>query len=509
VVGCEPARKVIEIERLKMNLADIFLKTAANQPSHAAILGPQEEVLTYSELAAKIERMAQKLLSAGVQNGQTIGLHCASGTDYIVLNYAIWHCGACVVPIAPEMSSDEKKQLCREIALDAILSKPEVTDALLCFAASAPSEIESNIWRMPVRQSPTRPPAFAGINAAFLRFTSGTTGASKGVVLSHETIYARICAANEALHLSPNDRVVWLLSMSYHFAVSIVAYLTFGATIILPKTLFGSTIIKTAYKHKATMFYGPPLQYELMAHDPTDLMLPSLRLAISTTASLSRKTAEACFRRFGIGLNQAYGIIEIGLPCINVDSPMGKMGSVGPVLPSYEILLEDIGLGEKLQAIKLRGKGFVDAYYSPWQPRQEIMRDGWFDTGDLGYLDRDGHLFIKGRSKEIINVAGMKFFPSETETVLNTHFAVSESCVFAHKHERLGEIPYAIIVLLPNSESSTTETELKEYCSRHLAAFKVPEEIFFAEKLIRTASGKLIRDEARIFRHGETDDEAG
>ena len=484
-----------------MNLADIFLKTAANQPSHAAILGSREGALTYSGLAQRIERMATQLLAAGVKNGQTIGLHCASGTDYIVLNYAIWRCGACVVPVAPEMSSDEKQQLCQEISLDAILTKPGVIEVLLPFAASAPCEIAGNTWIIPTHQTHAKPAGFAAINAAFLRFTSGTTGASKGVVLSHETIYDRIRAANQALRLSPDDRVVWLLSMSYHFAVSIVAYLTFGATIVLPRTLFGSTIIKTAHQHAGTVIYGPPLQYELMAHDPTNLMLPSLRLAISTTASLSRKTAEAFFRRFGKGLNQAYGIIEIGLPCINVDMPMEKLGSVGPVLPSYEICLEDIGLGEELRAIKLKGTGLIDAYYSPWKPRHEIMANGWFDTGDLGYLDPDGYLFIKGRSKEIINVAGMKFFPPETETVLNTHPSVAESCVFAHKHERLGEVPHAMVVLLPGRTSSATETELKEYCNEHLAAFKVPARIHFTENLIRTASGKLIRDELRILQH--------
>lgn len=482
-----------------MNLADIFLKTVASQPNHAAILSAQDGVLTYSDLAKRIEQLASKLMEAGVQDGQTIGLHCASGADYIVLNYAIWRCGACVVPVAPEMGLDEKRQLCQEITLDAILSYPKVPEALLPFAASSPAELDTNIWYTHVRQTHAKPAGLAVINAAFLRFTSGTTGASKGVVLSHETIYHRIRAANEALQLSPDDRVVWLLSMSYHFAVSIVAYLTFGATIILPKTLFGSTIIKTAHQYGGTVIYGPPLQYELMAHDPTDLMLPSLRLAISTTASLSRKTAEAFFRRFGIGLNQAYGIIEIGLPCINVDMPMEKMGSVGPLLPAYEILLEDIGLGKDLQAIKLKGKGLIDAYYSPWKPRHEIMTDGWFETGDLGQLDHDGYLFIKGRSKEIINVAGMKFFPSETETVLNTHPAVAESCVFAHKQERLGEIPQAMVVLSPGRKSTPTETELKEFCREHLAAFKIPEKIHFADNLIRTPSGKLIRDESRIF----------
>jgi long-chain acyl-CoA synthetase len=455
-------------------------------------------VLTYSDLANKIDSTAGQLAAAGVSAGQTVGLHCVSGADYIVLNYAIWRCGACVVPVPPEMSLDEKKQLCEEIVLDALLSRPRLPEELLALADSAPTEIEADVWFVALRQAKAKPPGLASINAAFLRFTSGTTGTSKGVILSHETICDRIHAANRALRLTPDDRVVWLLSMSYHFAVSIVAYLTFGAAIILPKTLFGSTIIKAASKHQGTVMYGPPLQYELMAHDPTGLMLPSLRLAISTTTSLPGRTAEAFHHRFGVGLSQAYGIIEIGLPCINVEMPMNKLGSVGPVLPDYEIYLEEAGLGEGLKEIKLRGKGLVDAYYSPWKSRAEIMANGWFDTGDLGYLDSDGYLFIKGRNKEIINVAGMKFFPSETEAILNDHPAVFESCVYAHKHERLGEIPHALVVLSPSDKLSADETVLKAFCGQRLPAFKVPEKIHFTNKLVRTPSGKLIRDESRI-----------
>lgn len=485
----------------QINLANVFLETASKQPEHPAIIGPLDETLTYSGLANRIETMALMLKAAGVKPGQSIGLHCASGPDYIVLTYGLWRCGACVVPIAVEMGTDEKVQICREICLDAVLSRPGLCEPLSPFCSADPIEVDHDLWFMPV-DAHQPPPGFSAINAAFLRFTSGTTGISKGVILSHETIFERIQAANEALRLGRDDRVIWLLSMSYHFAVSIVAYLSFGATIVLPKTLFGPTILRAAGQFAGTVMYGPPLLYELMARDPSGIGLPSVRLAISTTTSLPRSTFESFQRRFGIGLSQAYGIIEIGLPCINVDRPLEKTGSVGRVLPAYEIRLEDSGLGDTLQAIKLRGKGMFDAYYSPWKPCREVMTDGWFATGDLGYVDPDGYLFIMGRSKEVINVAGMKFFPAETEAILNSHPAVVESCVFAHRHERLGETPHALVIPSPQSDPSSIEMELKDFCTRHLANYKVPERIHLVDKLIRTASGKLIRDETRLFQQG-------
>ena len=325
----------------------------------------------------------------------------------------------------------------------------------------------------------------------------GQRASLKGVVLSHETIFERIQAANEGLRLGPDDRVIWLLSMSYHFAVSIVAYLSFGSSIVLCRNHFGPTIIKDAARYGGTVIYGSPVHYDLMANDTSPAMLESVRLAISTATSLKRDTAEAFMKRFGRPLNEAYGIIEVGLPCINIDGPLTHQGSVGRPLPAYEISLENIGLGEELQAIRLRGKGFFDAYYDPWQPREQLAPDGWFATGDLGRLDDAGYLYIGGRSKEVINVAGMKFFPQEVERVLESHPGVKESCVFAHQHSHFGEIPHAHVV--PEDPASpVTEPELKDYCARHLAAFKVPDRITWVKGLAKTASGKIIRDESRV-----------
>lgn len=221
--------------------------------------------------------------------------------------------------------------------------------------------------------------------------------------------------------------------------------------------------------------------------------MPSLRLALSTTASLQGEVATAFYNRFKIPLSDTYGIIEVGLPFINLDNPVGKRGSIGRVLPAYEIRMEEIGDGDEAKAIKLRGKGFIDAYYDPWQTREEIMPDGWFATGDLGRMDAEGYLYIVGRSKEIINVGGMKFFPQEVESVLESHPAVKEACVFSHHHKRFGEVPHARVVLARIGGNPPTAIELKDYCMERLTPFKVPEDIRFVDALARTASGKLIR----------------
>src|SRR5207244_3273993 len=141
-----------------------------------------------------------------------------------------------------------------------------------------------------------------------IRFTSGTTGSAKGVVLSHETIRDRIDAANEVLDIGPDDRVIWLLSMSYHFAVSIVAYLTFGAGVVLPGNHLAAGILDAAKRHRATLIYGSPVHYRLLASGDGG-PIPGLRLAVSTTTSLDNNTAVRFRQRFGLPVTQALGII--------------------------------------------------------------------------------------------------------------------------------------------------------------------------------------------------------
>ena len=346
----------------------------------------------------------------------------------------------------------------------------------------------------PVRRLREVPVGFEALNAAFVRFTSGTTAAAKGVVLSHETIRDRVNAANDVLHIGPQDRVVWLLSMAYHFAVTIVGYLSNGAAIILPSNNFAEAIFSAAGIHCGTFMYGSPAHYNWLATAANTTALPDLRLAVSTTAPLSRETADHFYTRFGVPLTQALGIIEIGLPFINTDFAAKRPDAVGRLLPAYEWRLTDTGLdGTKLLAI--RGPGMFDAYYDPWRPRADVLSDGWFTTGDVAEVLDDGCVVLRGRVTDVINVLGMKFFPQEVEAVLGAHPAVEAACVSARPDTRMGEAVHAAVVLKPGSETPAPGV-LLEWCRVRLASAKVPQRIEFVMTLPRTASGKLLHRSA-------------
>ena len=475
------------------NLDDVFQETARRQPRHAAVVGPRaRDRLTYGELNQSIALLAKQLHSAGLRSGDTVGLHCASGRDYIVCNYAVWRNGGSVVPIPIELRAAEKRQIAERISLDFIVSQVRNLSQVASLLAASPTQVGDIGWAGRAQRLREPPGELASLNPAFIRFTSGTTAASKGVVLSHETIYDRIHAANHVIATGPADRILWVLSMSYHFAVSIVSYLTFGATIVLPETIFGPAILAAARQHDATVFYASPTHFQWLADCNDGARIGSLRLAISTTSPLDRAIAISFRNRFELPLTQALGIIEVGLPFINLDFAATKPDSVGRVVPVYELRLRDVGLGASRGEALLRGEGMLDAYYDPYRRRDEILTDGWFATGDIGELDGDGCLYLRGRAKELISVMGLKFFPEEVEAVLKMHPSVQDASVFGQIDERFGQVPCARVVAC-DTAGVLLERQLLAHCRQRVAEYKVPRQIEFVRAIPRTPNGKTVR----------------
>jgi long-chain acyl-CoA synthetase len=478
---------------MSLNCYQRFHETARRQPDSPAIFGPRPDaVLSYRALDESIQSIARELRAAGVGPGTCVGLHYPSSTDYIIYTYAIWHCGACVVPVSVELTAYEKAEVCRCIAIDYVLTSARGGGRLAGFAAGETTRLKTGAVLISSHEKREHPTGFDPSNCAFIRFTSGTTGSSKGVVLSHDTIDARIRAANDVLDIGCRDRVLWVLSMSYHFTVSIVSYLTFGAAIVLPENHFAVAIGTAIERTNSTVLYASPTHYALLADSPHPSSLASLRLAVSTTSSLDQRTAQIFAERFGRPIGQALGVIEVGLPCIHTSPSIDRWDSVGRAIPACSLQLEDVGLGDKSREILLKGPGMLDAYYEPFQPRNEIMRDGWFRTGDIGWRDEGEYLFLRGRSKNVINVMGMKFFPEEVERVLASHPDVKAVLVRRGPTTRRGEQVLAQVVAKDRSASTELANRLRDYCKERLASYKVPEQIEFVDALPKTASGKIL-----------------
>jgi long-chain acyl-CoA synthetase len=287
--------------------------------------------------------------------------------------------------------------------------------------------------------------------------------------------------------------------MAHHFVVSILLYLRYGAAILLPSGPLARPILELAAQEGASVIYASPYHINLLAGDTSGIALPALRLAISTAEGLRREVAEAFRARFGRPVSQALGIIEMGLPLVNLAAAEAKPTALGRPLPGFRVLLrgEDgapvtDSSPERTGEICIRGPGAFAAYLDPWTPAQRVLEPDGFRTGDQGYFDADGDLFLVGRRASRINMAGMKFFAEEVEAVIDAHPGVKRSRVSSREHAHLGEIPVCEFEAL-DPEKAPTKGELLAHCKARLPAYKIPREFTRVEALPETATGKLAR----------------
>ncbi|PKL52624.1 MAG: hypothetical protein CVV37_00040 [Nitrospira bacterium HGW-Nitrospira-1] len=477
-----------------MNIFDTIRKETRDFTGKTAVI-EGDAMLSYGRLLSFADMTASSLRAKGVGRFHRVGLLCGDSIDYITTNLAVLSLSAVIVPVSPEQADKEIKEIIERISLDYLIFEKgtyqEEGSEIL------PSEgLLKKELRILKRNVPALPYAeYYRINPAFIRFSSGTTGASKGVVMSHEAIIERTDAADKGLKITSEDTVLWVLSMSFHFVVTILLFLRRAATIVLCSHNFPESLIEGITRHKGTFIYASPFHCNVMVR--SDLLSPwslsNIRLAISTAMKLPRAIAEEFSAKFGFEPAEAYGIIEVGLPFINLLSGGESREGVGRPLPDYEVEIaakDTDGVGE----IYIRGKGMFDAYFSPWQGQESVLKDGWFRTGDLGRLENDGHLTIVGREKDVINFVGMKVFPFEVEAVLNEYPLVKESMVYGVSHPQYGQLPAAMLVLRNSPSRELDLGDLRRFCYQRMSQYKVPKDFQVVDALPKTASGKVRRE---------------
>ncbi len=480
-----------------MNIVELIRKETIAFQDKTALIQCDDKIL-YQELLVKITQAADELKENGIGKGDRVGFLCEDSIDYIIVCLAVLSLSAVIVPVPNSCSQAETDELVCRIDLNFfIFDRADYStgsysnDSRIIFADIV---VTKELWIYKRKADNSLPEEYHDLGPAFIRFTSGTTGESKGVLLSHETIVQRTDAANNALNITSDDVVIWMLSMSFHFVVTILLFLRQGATIIICSGSFPDSLHQGLKNNRGTFIYASPFHYRMMIK--SDMFPPAtfscFRMAISTATRLSVSTAVDFHRKFGLELSQAYGLIEVGLPFINNSKNPAKRESAGKILPDYRVRIANPnqeGIGE----IYIKGKGMFDAYFSPWRSRNQVAPDGWFATGDLGRLDNDGFLFIAGRKKNVINFTGMKIFPYEVEYVINQYHEVQDSLVYANPHNIYGELPCARIVLKNGAIDDFDLNNLRKFCYQRLASYKVPKEFILVKELDRTPSGKLKR----------------
>lgn len=479
---------------MRHNVYHIIRDAAQQWPDEVAVYDEFGEV-TFSQLYSETEKLKAWLVQQGIEPGMGVGLMCRNSRYFVYGLFAAVGTGAVVLPISHQMKKAEIDQIVEATGLHAVLDDQSGVD---------PVDSEAVLFErfdfLPAFRFQRTSFLFETRLAAhledpvFIRYSSGTTGQSKGVVIGHQSVYERIDAANELLKLKPGEVVLWVLPMAFHFVVSIVLYLRYGAAIAIARDFLADTIVECAERNQATLLYASPMHLRLIANHPEKVDLSSLHTVISTSTAISPDEIARFTSKTGKPVSQAYGIIEIGLPIVNHRSAEQHPEAVGHPLPAYEvgILGDDHKALEngKIGNLAIAGPGMFDGYLQPPTRREDHLNGKWFMTGDLATKSEDGLITIKGRKKSMINVSGNKVFPEEVEAVLNNHPDVRLCRVYGGKHPLLGEVVEAEVV--STSPNPDTE-ELIRFCRDQLSTYKVPQRIAFVDALNMTATGKVKR----------------
>jgi long-chain acyl-CoA synthetase len=453
------------------NIIDLIRKQAELRPDHVAFACvDSNERITYGDLMQRADAVADWLQARGCRPFDRCGLYCPEGPEFLLNALGILAAGLAVAPISINVPPPELDRVIGAAGLHWLLSADK---KLLRFPFAGFVDTQEDR-------------DYRATNPAYIRFTSGSTGPRKGVLLGHNSILDRLATADAILRISPHDRVWFRLPMADHFVVSILLYLSRGATVLTTRTEQPDILSQLVSEFGPTIIYGSPESYSVLIEKLSG-DLATVRLAICTTTSLGSKTRNEFRSRFGRPLNPALGIIEVGLVTLNYSED--KPDSIGTAMPGYQVtLLDENGLkvpSGKAGELYVNGLGLLDAYLAPWRPRPQILGTDGYATGDFATMDESGYLCLVGRSKNRLEVNGLHFFCEELEQIINGYPGVQASIVFIDPTTR---------ALSAEMVSQTESYEgLADFLRQRLDPRQVPVSFRRVAELPRTPNGKLLR----------------
>ncbi len=477
------------------HLLDVFESTVARQPESSAACD-QSLMLNYGQFRAVAMGLARQI--AEQSRGPRVGILAPTSAAGAAAIFACWYAGKTPVPLNFLLAPEELVKILRDAEIDLLVTidkfapsaqKTGLPLLLLNGKTLVPGEVE-------------RPAAAASDVGVFL-YTSGTSGAPKGVMLSFGNILGNAQAGIEHARITPDQVFCSVLPQfhSFGFTTMTVLPLTLGATVWYLPRFSPVGVVETIRERRVTIFMAIPSMYAAIANmkqaDPE--ALASIKLAVSGGEPLPMSVFERMRERFGVTIYEGYGMTESS-PCVTFNLPeRHRPGSVGSALPGIDVYAVD-EQGQRLAAdqtgeIVMRGHCVMQGYHNQPELSAETVRDGALLSGDMGHVDADGFVHITGRKKEMIIVGGDNVFPGEIEAVLSTHPAVAECAVVGVSDEVRGELPVGFVIL---REGQTADAnELRSFCRDRLAGFKVPRDVYLRDDLPRSATGKILKRELK------------
>ncbi len=502
-------------------LAQVFRDRVGKNPNRVAIIFEGTEV-TYSQLYNRALSVASQLRSLGIRKGDKVGLLYSNSPEFASLFFAIVGVGAVVVPINPLLKTDEIAHILTDsdarilIAHASVLG--EVVDALprtellefLIIGPKKPDDLQLEDSRIQIENlTEAAPPPIDPFthnidrdkDLAFIVYTSGTTGKPKGAMISHANILSVLpYPLLSELDLQASD--VWLgmlpLCHVYGLCVIIFGALTTGGTIVILPKFEPKAALEAIERERVTIIPAVPAMYQFMlmelANAPYDIS--SVRLTFSGAAPANRQLLEQIQSVFNSCVVEGYGLSETVCGATLNRPHAKKFGSVGRAVQGISIEIRDPSGralppgAENVGEITIKGQNIMVGYHKQPEATAEVIKNGWFSSGDLGYRDDEGYYYIVGRTKELIIRGGQNIYPREVEDVIARMPGVRDVAVIGVPDEFMGERVKAVVVL---KDPAVTAEDIKEFCEKYLASYKVPRLVEFMSELPRNSTGKLLK----------------
>jgi len=505
---------------MDFNLAVILRESAQRTPDKTAVI-LDDARLTYAQLDALSDRVAVNLAAAGVQPGDTVGLQLPNLPQFVLGYFGILKAGGVVVPMNVLLKAPEVAFYLGDSQAKVLITFAGVADEAAKGAAQAgvgsvyvvnvPGSPESHAGtdfdtllagEQPEPQLAMRNPT----DTAVIIYTSGTTGKPKGAELSHFTLYMNADVPGRLFEFNDNDVVIVVLPLFHVFGLSSIMNICMllGGTMSLVTRFDPGKVLEVIQRDKVTVFEGVPTMFFGLLHHPqvADADLSSLRVAISGGAAIPAEVIDTFERTFGLTILEGYGLSETAsTTTFNVSAEERKVYSVGKPIWGVDVQIwtdarEPLPRGkDHVGEVVVRGFNVMNGYYNNPDATAEAFAGGWFHTGDLGYIDDEGFLFIVDRKKELIIRGGYNVYPREIEEVIYTHPAVAEAAVIGVSDPKLGEEVYAVVALKPGQ--SADEAEIISFVKERVAAYKYPRTVEVRDSLPKGPTGKILKKELK------------
>jgi acyl-CoA synthetase (AMP-forming)/AMP-acid ligase II len=486
---------------------------------------------TFTELAERIHEAARALIASGVNRGDRIAIWAPNITEWVVAALAVHSVGAWLVPVNTRFKGREARDVMRRSKVRMLFTVTDFLDNDYVAAVQQDGGVDSLDEIVVLRGSvpdgtvsfqqflaralavddavrAERAAAVQGDDICHVLFTSGTTGAPKGAMLTHEQVCRAYLIFAEVIGLREGDRYLIVLPFFHSFGLhaGILCCLMKGATIVPLQVFEPAATMRFIAEERITAFPGAPAIYQaILNHPDVDAFdLTSLRLAILGAAAIPVELIEQMHGRLGLecvvagfGITESSGIVTM---CRYDDPPEIIAHTCGRPLPGLEVRVadddgSDVAHGEPGE-ILVRGYTLMRGYLDdPEQTALAIDGDGWLHTGDIGVLRADGNLAITDRKKDMFVVGGFNVYPAEIENVMASHPHIGQVAVVGMPDDRLGEVGIAYVVPRPNIVIDPDE--IIGWCREAMANYKVPRAVEIVDALPLNASGKVLKYELR------------